>query len=67
MLDNRRVKVTAIQLEAAIGGDDANVAACERIDDSFLCWDEDGEMQNAFCLAGLDGPIGRHDKDEGEL
>jgi predicted amidohydrolase len=31
---------------------------------SFLCRDEDGEVRNAFLLAGPDGEIrGRHDKD----
>jgi predicted amidohydrolase len=30
---------------------------------SFLCRDEDGEVRNAFLLAGPDGLLGRHDKD----
>jgi carbon-nitrogen hydrolase len=30
---------------------------------SFLCRDEDGEVRNAFFLAGPDGLLGRHDKD----
>jgi len=30
---------------------------------SFLCRDEDGEVRNAFMLAGPDGLLGRHDKD----
>lgn len=31
---------------------------------SFLCRDDDGHVRNAFVLAGPDGVIGRHDKDE---
>jgi len=30
---------------------------------SFLCRDADGEVRNAFLLAGPDGLLGRHDKD----
>jgi predicted amidohydrolase len=30
---------------------------------SFLCRDADGEVRNAFFLAGPDGLLGRHDKD----
>jgi predicted amidohydrolase len=30
---------------------------------SFLCRDSDGEVRNAFQLAGPDGLLGRHDKD----
>jgi predicted amidohydrolase len=30
---------------------------------SFLCRDDDGEVRNAFLLAGPDGLLGRHDKD----
>jgi predicted amidohydrolase len=30
---------------------------------SFLCRDPDGEVRNAFLLAGPDGLLGRHDKD----
>ena len=30
---------------------------------SFLCRDGDGEVRNAFLLAGPDGVLGRHDKD----
>jgi predicted amidohydrolase len=30
---------------------------------SFLCRDPDGEVRNAFLLAGPDGILGRHDKD----
>lgn len=30
---------------------------------SFLCRDNDGEVRNAFHLAGPDGLLGRHDKD----
>lgn len=30
---------------------------------SFLCRDDDGEVRNAFLLAGPEGPLGRHDKD----
>jgi predicted amidohydrolase len=30
---------------------------------SFLCRDPDGEVRNAFFLAGPDGLLGRHDKD----
>lgn len=30
---------------------------------SFLCRDPDGEVRNAFILAGPDGVLGRHDKD----
>lgn len=30
---------------------------------SFLCRDTDGEVRNAFLLAGPDGVLGRHDKD----
>jgi predicted amidohydrolase len=30
---------------------------------SFLCRDTDGEVRNAFLLAGPDGLLGRHDKD----
>ncbi len=30
---------------------------------SFLCRDADGEVRNAFILAGPDGLLGRHDKD----
>ena len=30
---------------------------------SFLCRDFDGEVRNAFLLAGPDGLLGRHDKD----
>jgi predicted amidohydrolase len=30
---------------------------------SFLCRDGDGEVRNAFLLAGPDGLLGRHDKD----
>lgn len=30
---------------------------------SFLCRDADGEVRNAFILAGPDGVLGRHDKD----
>ena len=30
---------------------------------SFLCRDDDGEVRNAFFLAGPDGLLGRHDKD----
>lgn len=30
---------------------------------SFLCRDSDGEVRNAFLLAGPDGLLGRHDKD----
>lgn len=30
---------------------------------SFLCRDADGDVRNAFLLAGPDGLIGRHDKD----
>jgi predicted amidohydrolase len=30
---------------------------------SFLCRDQDGEVRNAFFLAGPDGLLGRHDKD----
>jgi len=30
---------------------------------SFLCRDPDGEVRNAFLLAGPDGVLGRHDKD----
>lgn len=30
---------------------------------SFLCRDVDGEVRNAFFLAGPDGLLGRHDKD----
>jgi predicted amidohydrolase len=30
---------------------------------SFLCRDEDGEVRNAFLLAGPQGLLGRHDKD----
>lgn len=35
-----------------------------RVGGSFLCRDDDGEVRNAFLLAGPDGEIlGRHDKD----
>lgn len=34
-----------------------------RIGGSFLCRDDDGEVRNAFFLAGPDGLLGRHDKD----
>ena len=30
---------------------------------SFLCRDPDGEVRNAYLLAGPDGVLGRHDKD----
>ncbi|MBB6376124.1 putative amidohydrolase [Pseudonocardia eucalypti] len=30
---------------------------------SFLCRDADGEVRNAYLLAGPDGVVGRHDKD----
>lgn len=30
---------------------------------SFLCRDDDGEVRNAFLLAGPQGVLGRHDKD----
>src|SRR3954468_1877712 len=30
---------------------------------SFLCRDPDGDVRNAFLLAGPDGVLGRHDKD----
>jgi predicted amidohydrolase len=41
------------------------VAAAEGvlIGGSFLCRDADGEVRNAFLLAGPDGLLGRHDKD----
>ena len=41
------------------------VARDERvlIGGSFLCRDLDGEVRNAFFLAGPDGLLGRHDKD----
>ncbi len=41
------------------------VAAAEEvlIGGSFLCRDADGEVRNAFLLAGPDGLLGRHDKD----
>jgi predicted amidohydrolase len=41
------------------------VARDERvlIGGSFLCRDFDGEVRNAFLLAGSDGLLGRHDKD----
>ena len=31
---------------------------------SFLCRDSDGHVRNAFALAGPDGVVGRHDKDQ---
>ncbi len=34
-----------------------------RIGGSFLCRDDDGEVRNAFFLAGPNGLLGRHDKD----
>ncbi|MFE6857482.1 carbon-nitrogen hydrolase family protein [Nocardia sp. NPDC057668] len=30
---------------------------------SFLCRDDDGQVRNAYLLAGPDGVLGRHDKD----
>jgi predicted amidohydrolase len=41
------------------------VAAEEKVlvGGSFLCRDADGEVRNAFALAGPDGVLGRHDKD----
>jgi predicted amidohydrolase len=30
---------------------------------SFMCRDEDGQVRNAYLLAGPDGVVGRHDKD----
>jgi uncharacterized integral membrane protein len=57
--------------EAALPPDGAaaemllGVAAEEEvlIGGSFLCRDADGEVRNAFLLAGSDGLLGRHDKD----
>jgi predicted amidohydrolase len=57
--------------EAALPPDGAaaemllGVAAEEEvlIGGSFLCRDADGEVRNAFLLAGPDGLLGRHDKD----
>lgn len=40
--------------------------ACEErvlIGGSFLCRDRDGDVRNAFLLAGPGGLLGRHDKD----
>ena len=34
-----------------------------KVGGSFLCRDDDGEVRNAFFLAGPSGLIGRHDKD----
>lgn len=34
-----------------------------RIGGSFLCRDDDGDVRNAFFLAGPSGLLGRHDKD----
>lgn len=57
--------------EAALAPDGAATAMLSRvardasvlIGGSFLCRDPDGEVRNAFLLAGPDGVLGRHDKD----
>lgn len=57
--------------EAALAPDGAAMAMLSRvareegvlIGGSFLCRDPDGEVRNAFLLAGPDGVHGRHDKD----
>src|SRR3954466_15548548 len=57
--------------EAALAPDGAATAMLSRvardesvlIGGSFLCRDPDGEVRNAFLLAGPDGLLGRHDKD----
>lgn len=43
----------------------ARVASAKRVmvGGSFLCRGPDGDVRNAFLLAGPDGLIGRHDKD----
>jgi len=43
----------------------SGLAACHNalVGGSFLCRDGDGEVRNAFCLAGSTGILGRHDKD----
>src|SRR3954451_5330427 len=57
--------------EAALAPDGAATAMLSRvardesvlIAGSFLCRDPDGDVRNAFLLAGPDGVLGRHDKD----
>jgi predicted amidohydrolase len=57
--------------DAALAPDGAATATLTRvaqdagvvIGGSFLCRDPDGEVRNAFLLAGPDGVLGRHDKD----
>lgn len=56
---------------AGLAPDGAATAMLERVGreegvlvgGSFLCRDDDGEVRNAFFLAGPDGLLGRHDKD----